>query len=71
MEQRNYKGQKILAVDDMKEYLEVLAKLLEKLFPGISVFTALSGKEGLELARKEKPDVILLDIVMPEMDGLE
>jgi DNA-binding response OmpR family regulator len=37
---------------------------------GFSVLSAMNGKDGLELALKEKPDIILLDILMPVMDGL-
>ncbi len=63
--------QKILAIDDMKEYLVLLSALLKQLFPGIAVLTALSGEEGIGIAREEQPDVILLDVVMPGIDGFE
>jgi PAS domain S-box-containing protein len=65
------KNLKILAIDDLKDNLIILKELVEKTLPGVEVLTALSGKKGLELARSEDPDVILLDIVMPEMDGFE
>ncbi len=38
---------------------------------GLEISSALNGKEGIEKAQKEKPDLILLDIVMDEMDGIE
>lgn len=60
---------KILAIDDNRFNLISLKALLNDYFPGSSVITALSGREGIALAKSEDPDVILLDIVMPEMDG--
>ena len=63
--------QKILAIDDIKEYLSLLSGLLKRLFPESVIFTALTGHEGLCIAREELPDVILLDVVMPEMDGYD
>ena len=62
---------KVLAVDDNQDNLIILKALLKEAFPEAAVFTALSGQQGLELAVKEEPDVILLDIVMPEMDGFK
>lgn len=62
---------KILSIDDNPDNLLIVKALLEDLFPEVSVFTALSGVKGIELAAAEDPDVILLDIVMPQMDGFE
>jgi len=62
---------RILAVDDKKDNLISLSALLRSLIPDCVVMTALSGVEGIEKARKELPDTILLDIQMPEMDGYE
>ena len=60
---------KILIVDDDKNILEVLKyNLLQE---GFTVVTAEDGIQALELARREKPDLILLDIMLPGMDGLE
>lgn len=60
---------KILVVDDIAPNVELLeAKLAREFF---RVITAMSGPEALEKARTEKPDVILLDIMMPGMDGFE
>ncbi len=58
---------KILVVDDEKDVVELLKFLLEK--DGHSVLTAHNGKDGLALARKEMPELLLLDVMMPEMDG--
>lgn len=62
---------KILAIDDNPDNLISLKALLKDVFPKAAVFTALTGVKGLELAYAEDPDVILLDIIMPGMDGFE
>ena len=60
---------KILAIDDEKDILLLLKYNLES--EGYSVKTASSGKEGLDIAPKYNPDLILIDIMMPEIDGIE
>ncbi|MCB0823158.1 MAG: response regulator transcription factor [Bacteroidales bacterium] len=60
---------KILIVDDEKDIIEFLQYNFEK--EGFRVFSAQNGNEGKKLAQKEKPDLILLDIMMPGMDGVE
>jgi signal transduction histidine kinase len=62
---------KILAIDDIKENLDMLTAVLQRLIPECSVIVASSGQEGIDLANKELPDAILLDIVMPGIDGFE
>ena len=62
-------SKKILVVDDEKDILELLKYNLEK--EGYEVSTANNGKSALEKATKLKPNLILLDIMMPEMDGVE
>ena len=62
---------KILAIDDINDNLISLKAIINDTFPGSIVFTALNGHKGIELAIAENPDVILLDIVMPDMDGFE
>jgi class 3 adenylate cyclase/CheY-like chemotaxis protein len=59
---------RILAVDDMPENLEILRVRLEA--NGYEVMTAADGEEGLAAARSLKPDLILLDIMMPKRDGI-
>jgi adenylate cyclase len=59
---------KILIVDDEPELVEMLKIRLEA--SGYDVISASDGEEGLKRAEKEKPDLILLDIMMPGMDGL-
>ena len=58
---------KILIVDDDVDLVKVMKGTLES--KPFDVIVAYNGKEGLEKAKKEKPDLILLDIMMPVMDG--
>ncbi len=62
-------AQKILIVDDDPDILEMLEYNLEK--EGYEVKIAPDGRKGVEVARKFKPDLILLDIMMPQIDGIE
>jgi two-component system, sensor histidine kinase and response regulator len=59
----------ILVVDDQPVNVQLLKRKLER--EGIRVSTAFSGAEALEFVRNERPDLILLDVMMPDMDGLE
>jgi DNA-binding response OmpR family regulator len=58
---------KILIVEDVNDTREALQLYFKQM--GFTVLEAIDGKEGLEIARTEKPDLILTDIAMPEMDG--
>ena len=60
---------KVLVVDDEPDILEFLQYNLEK--KGYEVVTAQSAAEGIEVADREVPDLILLDIMMPKMDGVQ
>ncbi len=60
---------KILLVDDEKDILDFLSYNLKK--HGYEVLTASNGKVALKVAQQERPDIILLDIMMPMMDGIE
>lgn len=62
---------KILAIDDKPDNLTTLGAVVRDALPEGIVLKALDGPRGLELAMTEDPDVILLDIVMPGMDGFE
>ncbi len=59
----------ILIIDDKLNTLRLLTDYLTE--NGFRTVTASNGREGLYVARHEKPDIVLLDIMMPEMDGLE
>ncbi len=63
--------QKLLAIDDKADNLVILSALLKNLMPDCVVITAQSGMEGIEKAKVELPDAILLDVKMPDMDGFE
>ena len=60
---------KILVVDDQPINVQLLKRKLER--EGMTVATAYSGQEALNLVTADKPDLILLDVMMPEMDGIE
>jgi two-component system alkaline phosphatase synthesis response regulator PhoP len=60
---------KILLVDDEPDIIEFLGYNLKK--EGYQVFSALNGKDAIALAKKELPQLILLDVMMPELDGIE
>lgn len=62
---------KILAIDDNKDTLIMVEATINSYIPECEVLSATSGYEGIQLARKELPDTILLDIMMPEMNGYE
>jgi PAS domain S-box-containing protein len=62
---------KILIIDDKNENFISCKAILEDNFRKCYIFKALSGKEGIKIAINDQPDVILLDIVMPEMDGYQ
>lgn len=61
--------QTILVVDDEQDLLDLIEYNLKK--EGFLVLTAEDGKEGIEVALEHSPDLVLLDIMMPKMDGLE
>jgi len=60
---------KILVIDDEPHLVDVLANRLKA--SGYEVVTAVVGREGLEKAMKEKPGLILLDVLMPDLDGFQ
>ena len=62
-------GEKILIIDDEYEIIEFVQFYLQK--ENYEVISAQSGKEGLEKARIEKPSLIILDIMLPDVDGVE
>lgn len=59
----------ILIVDDEQSIIDIVEAYLEE--EGFHVVTAMDGPAGLELAKSEKPDLIILDIMLPGMDGVE
>jgi two-component system response regulator VicR len=60
-------NEKILCIEDEPQMIDLIRLILET--GGYQVVAAQGGEEGLDLMRSEQPDLILLDIMMPEMDG--
>jgi len=60
---------KILLVDDEPDILEIVGYNLSQ--EGYNIITATNGKEAIVLAKKEQPQLIIMDVMMPEMDGME
>lgn len=60
-----------LLIDDQLSSLRATETALQELYPAAEIFTAMSGPEGLRLGREVSPDIVLLDIVLPGMDGFE
>lgn len=60
---------KVLIVDDEKGILKMYSEYLQT--SGIEVLQAIDGQTGIKLAEEQKPDVILLDIIMPRYNGLD
>jgi two-component system, OmpR family, alkaline phosphatase synthesis response regulator PhoP len=60
---------KILLVDDEADILEIVGYNLTQ--EGYQIFTAQNGKEAVEMAKKNQPNLIIMDVMMPEMDGIE
>jgi DNA-binding response OmpR family regulator len=60
---------RILVVDDNRSLVHIVARLLQR--EGFEVLTAFDGAQGLKKARRERPDLIILDIIMPGMDGYQ
>lgn len=65
----NGKKKKILFIEDEPDQIKMISLRLEK--NGYEVISSLDGAEGLRMAVREKPDLILLDVIMPGMDGFE
>ncbi len=61
--------EKVLVVDDEREFVDVISERLGA--KGFDILRAFDGKEGIERARADKPDLIILDIAMPEMNGYD
>ena len=58
---------KVLAVDDEDDVRRLIQTKLKK--AGFEVVTAINGEEGVEVCKREKPDVVIMDWMMPKMDG--
>ncbi|WMN12744.1 response regulator [Marivirga salinae] len=67
----NSNNQHILLVDDNEINLLLAEKMIQRAFPSLQIAKASDGREAVELYKKTKPDVILMDVQMPEMNGFE
>ena len=61
----------ILIIDDHKDFRETLRSFIEKKFRDLEIKEAATGEEGVAVAISEKPDVSLIDVRLPGMDGIE
>ena len=62
---------KVLVIDDEPDILEVVSLCFELRWPGATVLTAVTGELGIEKVKDEIPDVTILDIGLPDIDGFE
>jgi CheY-like chemotaxis protein len=69
MDENSKTKRKVCIVDDEANILEIYSTAFSK--SGYDVVTAADGEEGLKVIRKQKPDIALIDIMMPKMDGME
>ena len=63
------KRYRVMVVDDEEDLLDFVTVVLEE--AGFEVLAALTGHEALQILYREKPDLILLDVMMPDLDGME
>jgi two-component system response regulator VicR len=60
---------RILCIEDETEMIDLIRLILER--KGFEVLGAIGGQEGLDAVRRERPDLVLLDLMMPDVDGWE
>lgn len=65
------RGITILIAEDIEMNMMLLASILQNLLPGVRLLIARNGKQALRIWQNEKPDIIFMDLQMPELDGLE
>ena len=61
----------MLVVEDDKVTLDVLRLIISRKFPDVTIYAAENGRKGLELFMAHMPEIVITDISMPEMDGIE
>lgn len=62
---------KVLIIEDNKEAAEALSLCLELHWPGVSIISTMEGSNGVKLVKMESPHLVLLDLGLPDIDGLE
>lgn len=65
------KKSSLLIIEDHQALRSSLSSWLTELFPGITIYQAATGKEGLKLAQKYEPELALIDIGLPDISGIE
>ncbi len=63
------KGKRVVCIEDEPEMIDLVKLILSR--KGFQVVGAMGGREGLEAIQREQPDLVLLDLMMPDMDGWE
>jgi len=69
--QNSYPAISLLVVDDDKMARDVLSLMIARQFPNSSLYFAENGKTGVELFKEHTPDIVITDISMPVMDGIQ
>jgi len=69
--QRDILGYRLLYVDDDERSINFISKIITRRYPGLKLFIAENGAKGLELYREQRPDIVLTDMYMPVMDGIQ
>jgi CheY-like chemotaxis protein len=64
-------GNTVLVVDDEPEALRLFRRMLVSSEPGYRVLSAMDGRQAMTILREQRPDVVLLDLIMPNMDGFQ
>ncbi|MFC2056512.1 response regulator transcription factor [Chloroflexota bacterium] len=62
---------KVLMVEDNPEIIEIVAQMLELRWPEVNLMSTALGEEGVRLTKKEHPDVVILDLGLPDIDGFQ
>ncbi len=62
---------KVVIIDDAPDVIEVVSLCFKLRWPGVDLLSSLAGEPGVELVGKENPDVVILDIGLPDIDGFE
>ncbi len=68
--QRSNSTFSLLVVEDDKAAIEVILLMIPLKFPGVTVYAAADGRQGVELCKEHTPDIVITDINMPGMDGI-
>ena len=62
---------RILIIEDSLDIIDAVAQIIELRWPEASLISTTLGETGVEMARKEQPDVIILDLGLPDVDGFQ